>query len=170
MNNIDSLWDFLDDRSFAYEGKTHTTGVWYYDITKAMTQLKAPWIPKFNSGMFLFKKDEDSRKIFDTAYAMMTGENNMGIGYFRKNMLPDEPYFAASFALNNVWPIERSNEYGRSSHTLINAKKIRINVVKGISSFIKDETFIFPLIVHFCGRLGNIYYAREKIRLLFYTR
>jgi hypothetical protein len=110
MNNINSLWDFLNNRSFAYEGKMYTNGVWYYDISKIMTQLNVRWIPKFNSGMFLFRKDEISRNIFDTAYALMTGENTMGIGYFRGTMRASNStsigflyYFFTPFLMRSPW-------------------------------------------------------------------
>jgi hypothetical protein len=168
VNNVDVLWDYIKNRTLAYEGAKITGGVWYYDINDAMRRINVPWIPKFNSGMFLFNKDEAAKAIFETAYKLMTGNNELGIEFFRGNMLPDEPYLAAAFALNNIIPIDYSEECGRFSRTLIGADHVKINSVKGFASFNKNEKPVFPLIVHFCGGLGGLYYFREKFRLILY--
>jgi hypothetical protein len=165
ISELDSLWGFLDSRSFVYEGKTYTTGFWYYDIAQVMEWLNVPWIPKFNSGMFLFKKDEAAQSIFDTAHRLMSEGSVFTVDFFREKMLPDEPYLAAALALKGEMPLTKDDEHGRFSYTLINAKHIRLNVIRGFAAFVKDGTPVFPLVVHFCGRLGRVFYMRERIRL-----
>ncbi|MDR2102595.1 MAG: hypothetical protein LBP42_00670, partial [Treponema sp.] len=146
----------------AYQGGIFSKGFWYFDIEKISKQIDVPGIPKFNSGMFLFEKNEVSRSIFATACDYLENNGVFEIPFFRENMLPDEPFFAMAFAKHRIEPVE---EYGRFSRTLIGAKKIHINVTRGIGSFVKNNTPVFPLVVHFCGRLGKFFFFREKIKL-----
>jgi hypothetical protein len=97
----------------------------------------------------------------------MVNNKDIKVNFFRGQMLPDEPYLAIAFAKNGEVPLDSSEEHGRFSHTLIGAERVRINVVKGFASFIKNGEPLFPLVVHFCGRFGQLFYVREKIRLFF---
>jgi hypothetical protein len=165
LHPLDMYWDLLIGRAFAYEGKAFSKGFWYFDIEKIIKQIDVPGIPKFNSGMFLFEKNEFSRRIFTAAYDYLENNGAFDISFFRGNMLPDEPFLAMALAKHSVEPVE---EYGRFSRTLIGAEKIRINVMRGIGFFVKNNKPVFPLVVHFCGRLGKLFFLREKIRLCFY--
>jgi hypothetical protein len=162
---IDAYWDFLADNAFAYQGGVFSEGLWYFDIEKTIKQIDVPWIPKFNSGMFLFKKNELSQGIFAAACGYLENSGAFDIPFFRGKMLPDEPFFAMALAKHNIGPVE---EYGRFSRTLIGAEKIHINVVRRIGCFVKNGTPVFPLIIHFCGRFGRFLFLREKLRLFFY--
>jgi hypothetical protein len=167
INSIDDYWSALENRSFAYAGKMLTSGTWYLDIASLIRQISVPWLPQFNSGMFLFKKDEKTNAIFDTAYDYLLNQKakNLNIDFFRKKMLPDEPFLSIALAKHGVKPVE---DWGRFSRTLINAENIHLDVIKGIAHYTKDGNTVFPQIVHFCGKFGNIFYAREKIKLNLY--
>jgi hypothetical protein len=170
VNNVSPLWEYLDRRSMAYEGRTIRSGTWYFNVEKVLEKTGLPWIPQFNSGFFLFKRDDISARVFETASALMkSAEKNddWGIGFFRGTMLPDEPFLALALAKENIPPLDHSEERGRFSRTLIGAKNIRINSVRGYAFFIKKGVRVNPLIVHFCGRKAAPYYLREKIRLFF---
>jgi hypothetical protein len=167
INNIDSYWDYLEENSFVYNGSLITEGEWYFDIKKTIEQVGVKWLPLFNSGMFLFKKNLITKQIFDAAYDYLIHQNERGmaVDFFRGKMLPDEPFLAIALAKNNIKPVE---DYGRFSRTLINAGKIRIDVIKRFASFYKDDKFVFPLLVHFCGNFGNLFFLREKLKLFLY--
>ncbi|MDR2792571.1 MAG: hypothetical protein LBB61_02740 [Treponema sp.] len=167
INNIDSYWEYLENNSFVYNGTLITEGEWYFDIKKTIEQIGIKWLPKFNSGMFLFKKNLITKQVFDAAYDYLIHQNEKGmsVDFFREKMLPDEPFLAIAIAKNNIKPVD---DYGRFSRTLINAEKIRIDVVKRFASFYKDDKFVFPLVVHFCGNFGNLFFLREKIKLFLY--
>ncbi|MDR0410763.1 MAG: hypothetical protein LBH75_02160 [Treponema sp.] len=160
VHSLDSYWQSLDKRCFAYTGDLITSGVWYVDVEKTMTRFGLAWLPKFNSGMFLFDKSEAADRVFDTAFALM--QDGLDVDFFRAEMLPDEPFLAISLAQNNTPPFE---DYGRFSRTLIDAKKIRLNTVEQTAFFIKRGKPIFPLAVHLCGRFGALLFLREKVRL-----
>ncbi|MDR1248774.1 MAG: hypothetical protein LBK63_05660 [Treponema sp.] len=167
MHNFDSYWETLKGRSFVYEGTLLSEGEWYFDIEKIRRQLSLPWIPKFNSGMFLFKNGEMAKAVFDTAfdYLMRQKEKNLGIDFFRGTMFPDEPFLAIALAQLGIEPAE---DHGRFSRTLIGAENIRVNVVKGFALFTKNGRKVFPLIVHFCGRFGRFLLFWESLKLRLY--
>jgi len=169
FNNIDFYFNYLENSNFVYFGKTVNCGIWYFDIKKICGMINSDWLPKFNTGMLLFRKSEESKQIFDIAYYYFLNHEKEGIEYpaHRANHYPDEPAFAISLAKCNIKPI---NDYGRFSRTLINAKHIHLNVLKRISYFHKDERFNNPLIVHFCGKRNILYYLREKIRLFLHFK
>ncbi|MDR2210644.1 MAG: hypothetical protein LBO65_04145 [Spirochaetaceae bacterium] len=155
-------WKALEDSSFVYTGKLIKSGIWYFDVERTLKKTGFPWVPDFNSGMLLFKNDRAAQKVFDTACDFMGRPEEFHVPFFRGDMLPDEPFFALSFA---QFGIEPHGDYGRFSRTLIGAEKITINTVKGIARFKKHGKPVFPMAVHFCGRLGMTAYAIEKLRL-----
>jgi hypothetical protein len=167
MHNFDSYWACLNEHSFVYEGTLLHEGEWYFDINKIIRQLTLPWIPKFNSGMFLFKNNETTRAIFDTAFDYLTNqkEKNLGVDFFRGTMLPDEPFLAIALAQQGVEPV---NDHGRFSRSLIGAKNIHVNVIKGFAFFSKNKRAVFPLIVHFCGRFGRFLLFWQSLKLYLY--
>jgi lipopolysaccharide biosynthesis glycosyltransferase len=167
VNNIDSFWEILKNCSFAYEGAILNRGEWYFNIEDLIKQLNLSWLPKFNSGMFLFDRSEKTSNIFDTAYFYFVNhkKENINVPFFKENMYPDEPFLAIALAKNNIMPID---DYGRFSRTLINARKIHVNIIKRISRIFKNGKMITPLVIHFCGKRGGLYYLREKLRLFFY--
>jgi hypothetical protein len=167
IHDFDSYWDSLKERSFVYEGTLLSEGEWYFDIEKIRWQLSLPWIPKFNSGMFLFRNDETARAVFDTAsdYLVRQKEENLDIDFFRGAMLPDEPFLAIALARLGIEPVE---DHGRFSRTLIGAKNIHVNAVKGFAFFTKNGRAVFPLIVHFCGRFGRFLLFWESLKLHLY--
>jgi hypothetical protein len=167
MRNFDSYWNALNERSFVYEGAMLNEGEWYFDIAKIRQQLSLPWIPKFNSGMLLFRNDETARAVFDTAFDYLTRqkEKDLGVDFFRRAMLPDEPFLAIALARLGIEPVE---DHGRFSRTLIGATNIHVNAVKGFAFFTKNNRTVFPLIVHFCGRFGRFLLFWESLKLHWY--
>jgi hypothetical protein len=167
MRNIDSYWDYIKQDCFAYSGGYINSGEWYYDISDIKKKLRSDWFVKFNSGMLLFDSSQKVQEIFNTAnyYFFNHAAEGIKVPFHRGNMYSDEPFLAIAFVKNNIKPVDDS---GRFSSTLINASRIHINVIKGISFFVKDSRTVFPLVVHFCGRFGGIFYFMEKLRLYFY--
>jgi len=166
INNIDFYFDLLDHSSFLYYGIPRHDGVWYFDIEKVKKEHSLDYIPEFNSGMLLFCTNENTKEIFRTANEFMQDPSALNVGFFRGKLYPDEPFLALAFAKMGIKPFE---DYGRFSRTLIGAECIKLNVVKGYARFKKYGSFVFPSVVHFCGKLGNFFYSVEKARLFFFT-
>jgi hypothetical protein len=165
VHNLDAFWDSLEGRPFAYTGTVITSGVWYFNVAETIAKLGLLWVPQFNSGMFLFDKSDAAKTIFDTAFTSMQHYKQLGIAFFRAEMLPDEPFLSIALAQSNIKPVE---EYGRFSRTLIGAQKIRIDIIKRLAFFIKNGQAVFPLAVHFCGRFGGLLFWRERVKLFLY--
>jgi hypothetical protein len=166
---IDSYWNYLENDYYAYEGVKLTCGEWYYNIENICKLINVPWIPKFNSGMILFRKTEQAKQIFDTAYYYFVNHKKEGIDipFFRGKNYPDEPALAIALAKHNIEPVD---DNGCFSRTLIGAKKIKLNIKKNIAQFIKYDKMVHPYVVHLCGRRNALYYMREKIRLSFISK
>jgi hypothetical protein len=167
IHNFDSYWSWLDEHSFVYEGTLLNEGEWYLDINRTIKLLSLPWIPKFNSGMFLFKNDSTAKTVFDTAFDYLTNqkEKNLGVDFFRGRMFPDEPFLAIALAKHGIKPVD---DLGRFSKTLIGAKNIHVKVIRGFAFFQKNGKAVFPLIVHFCGRFGRFLLFWESLKLHLY--
>ena len=164
-SNLETLFNTIDSSPFLYCGVPSKNGIWYYDIEKVIRECQVEWIPQFNSGMFLFSKNENSLEVFKTANALMQNHADLDIGFFRNNQYPDEPFFALALAKHGIEPFE---DFGRFSRTLIGADSIRLNILMGYARFKKNGIWVFPSIVHFCGRLGNCFYTMEKFRLIIF--
>ncbi|MDR0598529.1 MAG: hypothetical protein LBG84_00395, partial [Treponema sp.] len=89
-------------------------------------------------------------------------KEGIDIPLFRGTNYPDEPALAIALAKNNIEPV---NDRGRFSRTLIGASRIRLNVIKRTAFFRKNGASVFPLVVHFCGKKGRVFYLLEKLRL-----
>jgi hypothetical protein len=167
MCGINSYWETLDEHSFVYEGKLISEGNWYLDIAELIKQIQVPSIPKINSGFFLFKNDERSKSVFDMAYDYLVNQKERGlnIDYFRKNMLPDEPFLSLALAKHDILPFQ---DYGRFSRCLNGTSRIHLNVIKRISFFVAYGQWVHPHIVHFTGRFGRFLLFWESLKLHFY--
>jgi hypothetical protein len=167
ISSIDACWDVLERQFFAYAGDLLLDGTWYFDLHEVRKKIDTPWMPQLNSGMFIFDNSEEAKNIFETAYYYFINhrKENIMVPFFRGKSYPDEPFFSIALAKHGVKPIE---DRGRFSRTLINAENIHVDVIKGIAFYNKDGNVLFPHIVHFCGKFGNFFYCREKIKLNFY--
>lgn len=155
---------FNINESFSINGPVVKEGEWYsLNIKEIMEKFSLDWFPCFNSGMFLFKKDNVSKKVFKDAQNAFAIMKELGVPYFRDKFMPDEPAFALSLAQNNIAPV---NDYGRYSRTLISrTSNIVLNVQNRKYWFKKNNVQVYPTIVHFAGKLGDLLYVREQIRL-----
>ena len=163
------FWENFRENSFVYAGTRKSTGIWYMDISQILKKFNLSWIPTLNSGTFLFRKDKIGCETLNFAAYLYKNPEGIEIPYFRGKMLPDEPFLSIALAKNNQFPIEEKEDFGRLGRSLIDAAKVKINVVKGISKFFKGDDLNFVIVVHFIGGfVGRYYYFIEKLRLKFY--
>jgi hypothetical protein len=164
-NNLESYWSDLKNRSFSYFGTMATEGTWYgTDIQNILKKSNISWLPKFNSGMFLFREDDLTTRIFACA-SNLCELNNIGIPFFRGAMLPDEPFLAIALSKYDQKP---TVDFGRYARSLINVKKPNVDIIKGITNFVKSGESVHPFVVHFAGSSCKDIYLRERIKLFLY--
>jgi hypothetical protein len=162
---LEAYWDDLSDRLFSYFGTILTSGDWYEtDINEILKKTGINWLPQFNSGMFLFKKDAVTSKLFEHA-SNLQQSNDIDIPFFRKDMLPDEPFLAVSLSKYDQKPVI---DHGRYARSLIDVRMPKIDVIKGIAQFIKFGKTAHPGVVHFAGEYCKNFYLREKIKIFLY--
>jgi hypothetical protein len=167
FTDLTFLWKFLDDNTnFAYYGTIKTEGKWYGDIKKICEISHIPWLPKWNSGMFLFKNNTSGIQIFEHAYSSFQTLRELNLAVLRGKMMGDEPCFSIALAKFNQRPVK--DDYSRMSRSLILTKKVKIDIIKGIAQFLKNDHLNFPSIVHFCGQDHREIYVREKIKLFLF--
>jgi len=161
------MWDYFDDQSIVYPGACLKSGEWYFkEVEKVLEHLQIPWIGGFNSGCFVFRKDEIVCNMFEFADKLHKHHDGLDVPFFRDKMLPDEPFLAIAFGKYNQLPLE---DYGRMGASLIGAHSVRLDVISGFSKFFKNGQICFPAIVHFIGDYYQLYF-REKLKLLFYFK
>jgi len=161
------LWDYFGEQSIVYVGGCRKTGKWYFEeAAEVCKHYHVPWIGGFNSGVLLFRKDEVGLNVFKFAEYIHENHEGLYVPFFRNKMLPDEPFLAVAFGKYNQLP---TKDAGRIAYSLVGADSIMLDVVQGVSKFIKDGILVFPAVVHFCGDKKNIYFI-EKVALLYYFR
>jgi len=171
--DLQFMWDYFGNQSIVYVGSCKKEGKWYVkEIGDLLKIYDIPWIGILNSGIFLFRKDEVGINVLSYASELHENHDGVEIPFFRKKMLPDEPFLAIAFGKYNQFPVEIDKDFGRLGRSLIEAKKIKLDITKGISRYTKEDRLVFPAVVHFTGITitGHVqcYYLAEKIRLLFY--
>jgi len=173
--DLNFMWEYFNEQSIVYNGSCEKTGKWYVkEIADVLEKYNIPWIGKLNSGIFLFKKDEVGTNVLEYAAELHKDHTGLDIPFFRKRMLPDEPFLAIAFGKYNQLPIEQGQDFGRLGRSLIHGKNIKLDIRKGISYFSKYGMHVFPTVVHFTGTTdyGHLecYYSAEKLRLLFFYK
>ena len=174
------MWDYFEDKSIICVGNCLTEGNWHdMDIANALNVCNIPWIAKINSGVFLFKKDKIGMAALDFAVELHKNHEGIEIPFFREKMLPHEPFFGLAMGKYNQVPINPTDDHGRLGRSYLRAKKIRLDITRGISIFTKynkkkwggGKEIVFPSIVHYTGGpLGELFYWAEKLNLLFYFK
>ena len=161
------MWGYLGDQSIVYAGDCRKEGEWFsIEIGEVLKYYDIPWIGKFNSGIFLFRKDETGIKVLNYAAELHEDHGDIKIPFFRRKMLPDEPFLAIAFGKYGQLP---KRDFGRLGRSLLGTKDVKLDIIKGITKFIKNGELVFPAIVHFTGDKRN-YYSEEKIRLFLYYK
>jgi len=171
-SDICFMWNYFEGQSVVYNGSREKMGKWYVnEIADILKKYNIPWIGKLNSGIFLFKKDETGMSVMNYAAELHKNHDGLEIPFFYKKMLPDEPFWAIALGRYNQSPIEKEKDFGRLGRSLLNTKDVKLNIIKGISSFKKDGELVFPAVVHFAGtKIAGYYYLAERLRLLFYYK
>ena len=157
------LFDYFGENSIVWRGGCRKEGKWYFnEMADVIKYYNIPFIGKFNSGIFLFKKDETGINVMNYAAELHknNGEGGISVPYFRQKYLPDEPFLGVAFGKYGQLPV---NDYGRLGRTLINSKKIKLDIIKGIANFEKNGSQMFCAAVHFKGK--DYYYPKEKYKL-----
>lgn len=171
-SDIDRYWELLSNNyDVTTPGNYLSTGEWYeMRIEKICEIAQTDRILKMNSGVFYFKKNENSRKFFASAISAVTELGNF-TGYIHREVgLPDEPYFGIAFARENLVPFPVMDENGNGLMiSTIKSSNHRFDPLLGTCEFVKQERAVSPSLCHFVGLRPSLEYqelSKQYRRLL----
>lgn len=124
--------------------------LWLRDVGDALRRVNGESFPKFNGGVYFFRKSEQASAIFNRAYELLARQDELGILDFDSAGPGEETLIG--LALAEMGMTDLYNDHGRLMRTPLNSSgPVTMDVMRGISHFVKNGEAVSPAIVHFCG-------------------
>ncbi len=124
--------------------------LWLVDLAAALDRVNGESFPKFNGGIYFFKKGPTAQQIFSRAKELRSEARALGIVDFDKAGPGDETLIALTLAELHFSRLY--DDHGDLMRTPLNSKgRVRVDALGGGCSFIKEGTIVRPAICHFCG-------------------
>jgi hypothetical protein len=167
LNNLDDLFKVFENQyfgvsSFGYLTSKHTaTDV---DVPFVLNRFHLERLPKFNGGLYYFRRGPEAAALFHTARTLLADAKNLRIGNYKGGGFSDEPLFALAIALHNI---ELVSAVPRGMFTpLYSRGPIVLDVFGGKCCFRKRGALVNPDVVHFSlGYRECFAYHREVWKL-----
>ena len=126
------------------------TDLWLEDVGKALRRVGGESFPKFNGGVYFFRKSAEAEAVFATSEEMLARQAELGILDFDSAGPGEETLFGLAMAKLGITDLYDDN--GRLMRTPLNATgPIHLDVLGGECHFEKEGKLVEPAIVHFCG-------------------
>ncbi len=120
------------------------------DLPSALERVQGEKFPKFNGGVYFFKKGEKATRILSMARALSKRGTELGMKSFDKGGPADETIIGLSLA--HYREDSLYDDKGRLMRTPININgPLQIDVLGGGCSFIKEGVPVRPAICHFAA-------------------
>ena len=163
--DVSGLWSLLSGRDFAMPGEPIQSGHWYTDIAPLLARLGLTNLPKFNSGLFLFRRGDAVKTLMASARDILDHHREYGIEVTHNGHCGDEPALAIAMAMLGVDPVEDTGVGQWGSFDYVNPR-LELDVLAGKCRYIYDHRVVEPTVAHFLahGWRGKIY-RRETIKL-----
>jgi hypothetical protein len=118
------------------------------DLAAALDHLNAESFPKFNGGVYFFKKSSLAKQVFARANALRSETTALGIRDFDKGGPNEETLIGLALAELHVSQLH--DDHGNLMRTPVGIiGKLKIDVLGGGCSFNKGGSFVTPAICHF---------------------
>ncbi|QOG22149.1 MULTISPECIES: hypothetical protein [Bradyrhizobium] len=134
---------------------------YFLDLPGLMHRLELPSLPKFNGGVYFFRKSALSARVFESARRIQNDPASYGLKAFDSTGPGDEPAYALAMAQHGI---SGYDDQGRLMRTPVSLRgKLTIDPTQGQCSFMRAEGLVTPAICHFAGDyrfLPEYYYAR----------
>ena len=125
-------------------------GFYFENLSAALTELNLDYFPKFNGGIYFFKKNAVSAAVFDSARGLVKAAKTLGLKSFDKGGPADETLIGLALAQNDIKRFY--NDHGFLMRTPINLiGPLHIDVLGGGCSFSKSGRAVSPAICHFAA-------------------
>ena len=124
--------------------------LWLNDVGKALRKVGGKRFPKFNGGVYFFRKNARAQEIFEEAEEMRARQKELGILDFDAAGPGEETLIGLAMA--KLGMDECYDDAGRLMRTPLNATgPIHLDILRAECSFEKQGQQVEPAIVHFCG-------------------
>lgn len=124
--------------------------LWLEDVGAAVSRVGGKNFPKFNGGIYFFRKSEAAKAVFDTAEEMRARQQELGILDFDAAGPGEETLFGLAMAKLGMDKLY--DDGGRLMRTPLNATgPVHLDVYASECYFEKQGKLVEPAIVHFCG-------------------
>jgi hypothetical protein len=124
--------------------------LWLDNVAAALDGVNGESFPKFNGGVYFFKKVNLARQIFSRANELRSHTKRLGIKDFDKAGPGEETLIGLTLAEMSVTHLY--DDHGRMMRTPLNMiGNLRIDALGGGCTFNKEGSMVSPAICHFCG-------------------
>lgn len=124
--------------------------LWLEDVGEAVRKVGGANFPKFNGGVYFFRKSETAAKVFAGGEEMLARRSELGIFDFDKAGPGEETLLGLAMAHLGISDLY--DDEGKLMRTPLNATgPIHLDIFAGECSFEKNGKRVEPAIVHFCG-------------------
>jgi len=131
---------------------TETDGhdLYIADMKVALDGVNATKFPKFNGGVYFFKKGDVAAAVFNTANEILPRKVELGIKDFDKSGPGEETIIG--LALGSLGLTDLYDDKGRLMRTPLNMTgSLEFDVLGGGCRFTKEGEIVTPALCHFCG-------------------
>lgn len=139
---------------------------YFLDLPGLMRRLDLRALPKFNGGVYFFRKSALTENIFEFARQIQNEPAEFGLKAFDATGPGDEPAYALAMARHDI---SGYDDEGRLMRTPVGLRgKLSIDPVQGKCDFVRAEGRVSPAICHFAGDyrfMPEYHYARLALEL-----
>lgn len=134
--------------------KDGDSDLWLEDVGQSLRAVKGDAFPKFNGGVYFFRKCEETETFFKTALEILDDYEAFGIKSFDIAGPGEETIFGMAMAKLKMGPFY--DDGGKLMRTPLNSKgPIKLSVLEGVCTFEKEGKIVSPAICHFCGEWAD---------------
>lgn len=124
--------------------------LWLKDVGSALVGVGGECFPKFNGGVYFFRKSEIAAEVFAEAERVRHRQSELGILDFDAAGPGEETLIG--LALAKMGLSDLYDDEGKLMRTPLNATgPVHLDILKGECAFEKNGARVEPAIVHFCG-------------------
>lgn len=146
---------------------TNKASSWLYTGKYIKEKFNIDKIPGFNGGVIYWRKGEKSKEVFEYAIQLSKYYQELKIKKVARG-ISDEPLLSISMAVHGM---KTYHDMGCVCMlTVLNMKKLKLNVLRKICMFEKGITFVRPAVFHAAGGYTNSWryrIERQKINVYY---
>lgn len=174
--DIDRHWQQMTKCYFTMTGQKRRSGHWNtLDIAQVCKRFDIPHIIQMNSGVFYFRKGEETHRFFDRLHELYRDHRDVlsNIHQGRKGQYADEPFFGVAMSEFRIDPLAGNADEGSLMVTTWRARNCAFSPKEQFSRIDKPASYWFgfpllprnwvkhsPTIAHFIGLKPREVYER----------